>query len=124
MLTLILKSILGDKNQTDIRKIKPIIDKIKQFEPSFQQLSNDELRAKTPYFQKLIQESVQGERDQKKNIQETIRQSTDLLVKRGFFEQIEGLIDNVYKQALLINRVSQHKSKTDYKVNKKYLILI
>ena len=59
MLTLILKSILGDKNQTDIRKIKPIIDKIKQFEPSFQQLSNDELRAKTPYFQKLIQESVQ-----------------------------------------------------------------
>ena len=41
----------------------------------------------------------------------------------GFFEQIEGLIDNIYKQALLINRVSQQKSQTDYKVNKKYLLL-
>jgi len=41
----------------------------------------------------------------------------------GFYEQIEGLIDNIYKQASLMTRVAQHKSQTDYKVNKKYLLL-
>jgi dynein heavy chain, axonemal len=36
----------------------------------------------------------------------------------GFYEQIEGLIGNVYKQASLMTRVAQQKSQTDYKVIK------
>ena len=53
----ILKAFVGDKSQKDIKAIKPLIDKIKSYEGTLAQLSNDELRAKTIYFKDKIREA-------------------------------------------------------------------
>ena len=41
----LLKIFVGDKAKQDISKIQPIVKKIKAFEPTLENVSNDELRA-------------------------------------------------------------------------------
>ncbi len=50
MLNKILEIILGSKNERDIKKLKPLVKKVNSFEPSIQQLTNEQLRAKTDEF--------------------------------------------------------------------------
>ncbi len=47
MLGLIAKKIFGTKNEREIKKIKPIVQKINQLEPEFDALSNKELRERS-----------------------------------------------------------------------------
>lgn len=47
MIKWILKKIVGSKNQREIRRMAPIIQKIHEHEERFRQVSDDELRAKT-----------------------------------------------------------------------------
>ena len=60
----ILKIFVGDKSANDIKAIQPIVNKIKSFEGALQQLSNDELRAKTIFFKEKIKEA-RAEKDAK-----------------------------------------------------------
>src|SRR4030042_5041265 len=41
---------IGDSNERELRRLQPIVDKINAFEPQFEKLSNDELRAKIAEF--------------------------------------------------------------------------
>ncbi len=50
MVKWIIKKILGSKNQRELRKIEPLISKINQFEESYRNLSDDDLRGKTAEF--------------------------------------------------------------------------
>jgi preprotein translocase subunit SecA len=43
----ILKKILGSKNQRELKRMMPMVRRINEFEEQFQNLSDDELRAKT-----------------------------------------------------------------------------
>ena len=52
LLNSVLKIFVGDKAKKDIKEIQPIVDKIKALENTFQQLSLDELRAKTEEFKR------------------------------------------------------------------------
>jgi len=52
----ILKKILGTKNERDVKRLKPLIDRINQLEEEYQQLSEEELLAKTSEFKKRLQE--------------------------------------------------------------------
>ncbi len=47
MFNWILKQILGSKNQRELRRFRPIIERINQIEAQYQSLSDNELRAKT-----------------------------------------------------------------------------
>ncbi|NPA51814.1 MAG: preprotein translocase subunit SecA [Aquificae bacterium] len=47
MLGIIAKKIFGTKNEREIKKIKPIVEKINALEPQFDALSNKELREKS-----------------------------------------------------------------------------
>jgi preprotein translocase subunit SecA len=47
MINWILKKIVGSKNQRDLRRMRPTVDRINEFEKQFQSLSDDDLRAKT-----------------------------------------------------------------------------
>ena len=42
---------LFDSNEKEIDHLKPTVEEINSLEPQFQQLSNDELKAKTPGIQ-------------------------------------------------------------------------
>jgi preprotein translocase subunit SecA len=52
----ILKKILGTKNERDVKRLKPLIDRINELEEEYQQLSEEELQAKTPEFRKRLEE--------------------------------------------------------------------
>jgi len=47
MFNWILKKIIGSKNQRDIKRLRPAVERINQLEQEYQALSDEELRAKT-----------------------------------------------------------------------------
>ena len=47
MFNWILKTIVGSKNQRELRRIQPLIDQINEFEQRLGELSDDALRGKT-----------------------------------------------------------------------------
>ena len=50
MLTQVLTKIFGTKHDREMKKIRPVVNKINSFEPALQALSDDQLKAKTPEF--------------------------------------------------------------------------
>ena len=47
MVAWILKKILGSKNQRELKRLRPIVQRMNEFDEQFKGLSDDELRAKT-----------------------------------------------------------------------------
>src|SRR5437588_3253869 len=54
MVSWILKKILGSKNQRELRRLAPIVRRIKEFDEQFKGLSDDDLRAKTAAWKEEI----------------------------------------------------------------------
>jgi preprotein translocase subunit SecA len=52
MVSWILRKVLGSKNQREIRRIRPLVDKINQLELQAQSLTEDQLREKTAQWKK------------------------------------------------------------------------
>ena len=50
MLTKLLKTIFGSKSGRDVKKLRPLVDKINALEVQYQKLTDDELKAKTRNF--------------------------------------------------------------------------
>ena len=59
-----LKSMFGSKSDRDLKKLRPILQKIKQVYPAVEALSNDELRARVTAIRQEIQDDVQPLRDE------------------------------------------------------------
>jgi len=49
-----IKKVVGTKNERELKRIHPIVDRITALEPSFQKLTDPELREKTDEFKKRI----------------------------------------------------------------------
>ena len=47
MINWILKKIVGSRNQREIKRLRPLVDRINEFDKNFEALSDDDLRAKT-----------------------------------------------------------------------------
>ncbi|HVO42336.1 MAG TPA: hypothetical protein VMT34_06925, partial [Aggregatilineales bacterium] len=52
----IIKKVIGDPNERDIRRYRQIADEITALEPEMRGLSNDELRARTDEFRKRLED--------------------------------------------------------------------
>ncbi len=93
----IIKAFVGDKSQKDIKAIQPIVDKIKSFESSLSELSNDELRNKTLEFKAKIKAS-RAEIDQKiQQLKDEAAQINDIDRKEDIYTEIDKLNDEGYK---------------------------
>jgi preprotein translocase SecA subunit len=57
MLSLI-KKIVGTKNEREIKRLRPYVDRINSLEPEYQKLTDAELRGKTDDFRKRLQEKT------------------------------------------------------------------
>ncbi len=55
----VLNKIIGSQNQRELKKLRPLVEKINSFEPGMRKLSDDELRRKTDEFRERLSE---GER--------------------------------------------------------------
>lgn len=51
-----LKSIFGNKSDRDLKKLMPIVREIQKVYPEMEQLSNDELRARSAAVKQEIQD--------------------------------------------------------------------
>src|SRR4051812_22984611 len=51
----IVQKIFGSRNQRELRKLQPIVDRINGLEPTFKAKSDDELKAKTPEFKQRLE---------------------------------------------------------------------
>jgi preprotein translocase subunit SecA len=54
MIGLLIKKIVGSKNERELKRIQPLIDQINQTEPKISRLSDDQLRGKTSEFKERI----------------------------------------------------------------------
>jgi preprotein translocase SecA subunit len=59
-----IKKIVGTKNEREIKRIRPMVDRINALEPEYQKLTDGELRAKTDEFKSRIREATDGLRQE------------------------------------------------------------
>lgn len=93
----ILKVLLGDKSQKDIKAIKPYIEKIKSLQTSYESLSNDELRAKTIYFQDKIKKSRSSQDEKIASYREELSKITDIDKRENLYANIDSLEKEAYE---------------------------
>lgn len=94
----ILRTFVGDKKKKDLKLLQPIVQEVHAFDDEVSNLSNDELRAKTQEFKKLIQEGLKEYNDQIKELESKI-ESADIDDKESFYEKIDKLKDESYKKS-------------------------
>ena len=54
MLSKVLKAVFGTKSSRDLKKMRPLLKRINELEVEYQNLSEEELKAKTPEFQERL----------------------------------------------------------------------
>jgi len=94
----ILKTFVGDKKKKDLKLLQPIVAKVHAFDDQVANFSNDELRAKTQEFKKLISEGIKEFNDQIKELESKI-ESAEIDDKENLYEKIDKLKDESYKKS-------------------------
>ena len=72
----LLKSLFGDKSSRDMKLVQPLVEKVKAIYPQVQQLSNDELRARTQQIKQQVQESAREQKAEIEKLKATIDRTT------------------------------------------------
>ena len=93
----ILKIFVGDKSANDIKAIQPIVNKIKSFEGALQQLSNDDLRAKTTYFKSKIKEARAGIDAKIEQLKVEAENTADIDARENIYNEIDKLEKEAYE---------------------------
>ena len=58
MFGMVLKKIFGSKNDREIKRLSLILDEVNRLEPEIKALSDEDLKAKTPYFKQKLQDGA------------------------------------------------------------------
>ena len=88
----ILKKIFGDKSLKDQKNYQPLIDKTHEFTKILESLTDDELRAKTNYFQKTIKEGTKALENEVVELNAKANNpATVIFDKEAIFEKIDKL---------------------------------
>jgi preprotein translocase SecA subunit len=53
-----IKKVVGTKNEREIKRIRPLVERVNALEPAYQKLTDDELRGKTEQFKNRLQEAT------------------------------------------------------------------
>ena len=93
MLGFISKIFGGSKSEKDVKKIEPYVGKINHFFNTYQSLTNDELRSKTPEFRQRIKEhlaEIDGEIATRNTSAEDLS-FNDLMGKDAIYQEVDKL---------------------------------
>ncbi|MBN2283214.1 MAG: preprotein translocase subunit SecA [Deltaproteobacteria bacterium] len=55
----VLKKIFGSKNDRELKRLSLVLDEINALEPEVRKLTDDQLKAKTPYFREKLQQGAE-----------------------------------------------------------------
>ena len=86
----ILSALFGNKSTRDIKKIQPLVDKVKAAYPAIKELTNDELRAKSQEIKDYVQNSVSEQKKEIAALKDKIEQ-TPIDEREPIFNQIDKL---------------------------------
>ncbi|MBQ1797979.1 MAG: preprotein translocase subunit SecA, partial [Muribaculaceae bacterium] len=93
----ILKSIFGNKSDRDLKKLLPIVDKIKAVYPEIEALSDDALRERTATIRKQLADAVQDKRDEIQRMKEEI-ETLDYDKREPLWERIDKLEKEILEE--------------------------
>lgn len=100
----IFKKIFGDKASQDQKKYQPYVDQVHALEAEFRALTDDELRAKTTYFQTVVKDNIKTLEDEINSLKIQVSDpEIDDLDKDEIFEKIDKLqeeVDDKIEEAL------------------------
>src|SRR5690606_26683038 len=94
----LLGKIIGNKSDRDIKEIMPLVEKTKEAYSKLQSLSNDELRAKTPYFKSRINEYIKGNVDKIASIKQKIEAEENVDLKEEHYKEIDKIETTIDEQ--------------------------
>ena len=90
------QKLFGSKSIKDRKEYQPSIDKTNEFQTSFENISDNELRAKTKYFKSKIEEGVKELENELTELQEkTKNTSTSIQDKESLFESIDKMTQEI-----------------------------
>ncbi|PCJ98318.1 MAG: preprotein translocase subunit SecA [Flavobacteriaceae bacterium] len=95
----VLKVFVGDKSQKDVKELQPLVDKIKSFEKELDGLSHDALRQKTDDFKLLIKEGYKDISEKIDQLNEEVKNSTDIDKKEELYIEIDTLNEEIYQRS-------------------------
>ncbi len=90
----VLKLFVGDKSKKDISDIQPIVAQIKKQESVIEELSIDELRAKTTEFKNKIKADQKEIQDQINALEKESSEIDDINKKEDLYKEIDQLKDD------------------------------
>ena len=93
MLAKLFKAFVGDKSAKDIQEVQPIVDRVKELEPSLTGLTADDLRGRSDALRTRIRDHVAGEQKEIENLQDQAAALplSQLDQKEALFEQVDAL---------------------------------
>jgi len=93
----VLKVFVGDKAKQDVKALSPIVAQVKSFESALEQLSHDELRAKTAEFKAKIAEARKPLQDEIDQLLKDAEATEDIDKREDIYESIDKIKDNIYQ---------------------------
>ncbi len=99
-----IQKIFGNKSDRDIKEIQPIVEKTNAAFAKIQNLSNDELRAKTVEFQSKIKSAIEAENKQIADIKQNIddNPNMDFMKKDELYNEIDSIEEIITKNIFKI----------------------
>ncbi len=83
MINILIAKVFGTSNEREIKRLGPMVERINALEPEIQQLSDEQLRAKTDEFRARIRQRVDAVEDPDEK-DETLKQSLEDLLPEAF----------------------------------------
>lgn len=119
-----ISKLFGSKSERDVKAIAPIVEKIKAEFAKLDQLSNDELRAKTIYFKETIKEGLakidaeileiktRTEEDLKMEVSEKVELYTQLdKLQKDRDKELEVILMDILPQAFAVVKETARRLK-------------
>ena len=95
ILNSIIKLFVGEKQEKDLKLLRPIIDKVRSFEEQMSNLTHNELRAKTIEFKSKIREVTEEFETQINNLEKEVK-TADIDSQEEIYSKIDKLRDDAY----------------------------
>jgi preprotein translocase subunit SecA len=93
----VFTKIIGSANERTLKRIKPIVEEINREYERLQQLSDEELKAKTPEFKQRIKERTKNIEEKINNFESKREESSSLEERETLATELKTLKDNLKK---------------------------
>ncbi|TAN58994.1 preprotein translocase subunit SecA [bacterium] len=100
MLKFITQKIIGSQNEREIKRLRPLVDKINRLEPGMRGLSDSQLKGKTGEFKQRLAENLKLCEEQAVSLDAQIRESASSAEKNRLKARLKALRNELFAEIL------------------------